>query len=61
MLLWLGLVVSGGMEVLCDWSYTDMRECSNGASVLYMASSGGHLSCVEALIRSKADVLQFDK
>jgi hypothetical protein len=68
-LLWLGLVVvlkgedagAGGRAGLCDGRYTDVRECSNGVSFLYIASLKGHASCVEALIRGKADVLQCDK
>jgi hypothetical protein len=50
--------VMGG---LCDGRYTDVRECRDGASPLFMASLGGHYSCVEALIRGKADVLQCNK
>ncbi len=38
-----------------------MRACREGQSPIYMASVGGHISCVEALIRAKADVLQCDK
>ena len=52
---------AGGRAWLCDGRYTDVRECSNGASPLFMASYGGHVSCVEALILGKADVLQCDK
>jgi len=67
--LWSRLVVvlkgedagAGGMEGLCDGRYTDVRVCSDGASPLFMASQGGHVSCVEALIRGKADVLQCAK
>ncbi len=66
MLLWLGFVVvlkgedagAEGREGLCDGRYTDVRVCSDGSSPLLMASFGGHLSCVEALIRSKADLMQ---
>ena len=65
-LLWLGLVIvlkgedagAGGREGLCDGRYTDVRVCRSGMSPLWMASNGGHVSCVEALIRSKADVMQ---
>ena len=65
-LLWSGLVVvlkgedagAGGRAGLCDGRYTDARVCSDGMSPLFMASVGGHVSCVEALIRSKADLLQ---
>ena len=53
--------MSGGRAGLCDGRYTDVRECRDGSSLLYMASFGGHVSCVEALIRGKADVLQCDK
>ena len=45
----------------CVWVFTDARVCRNGKSPLYMASFGGHASCVEALILGKADVLQCDK
>ena len=44
----------------CVWLYTDARACREGASPLWMASLLGHVSCVEALIRAKADVLQCD-
>jgi hypothetical protein len=40
---------------------TDARACRDGASLVFMASYGGHVSCVEALIRAKADVLQCAK
>ena len=68
-LLWLGLVVvlkgedaeAEGREGLCDGRYADLRECSDGNSPLLMASVGGHLSCVEALIQGKADVLQCNQ
>ena len=68
-MLWLVFVVvlkgedagAGGRAGLCDGRYTDVCVCSDGASPLLMASMGGHVSCVEALIRSKADVLQCSK
>ena len=68
-LLWLGLVVvlkgadagAGGRAGLCDGRYTDVCACSDGASPLLMASYGSHLSCVEALITGKANVLQCNK
>ncbi len=44
----------------CVWVCTHARACRDGASPLYVASGGGHLTCVEALIRLKADVLQCD-
>jgi len=50
-----------GRAGLCDGRYTDVRDCSDGASPLFVASRGDHLSCVEALIRGKADVLQCVK
>ena len=53
--------MSGGMEGLCGGNFADAHVCRSGRFPLYAASLGGHLSCVEALIRSKADVLQFDK
>ena len=67
--MWLGLVVvlkgkvagAWGRAGLCDGRYTDVRVSSNGVSPLYMASFGGHVSCVEALIRGKSDMLQCDK
>ena len=55
------LVVSGGREGLWDGRFTDVLVCRSGASLLYLASMGGHVSCVEALIRGEADVLQCDK
>jgi hypothetical protein len=64
-LRWLELVVvlkgedagAGGREGLWVWRCTDVVR-RRGSSPLWMASFGGHLSCVEALIRGKADVLQ---
>ena len=65
-MLWLGLVVvlkgedagAGGREGLWVWRYTDVLVCSDGSSPLLMASFGGHVSCAEALICSKADLMQ---
>ncbi len=37
-----------------------MYACRNGRSPLFVASREGHISCVEALIRVRADVLKFD-
>jgi hypothetical protein len=45
----------------CVWVCTDASACRDGSSPIYMASAGGHISCVEALIRAKADMLQCDK
>jgi hypothetical protein len=45
----------------CVWACTHARACRDGVSPLYAASFAGHLSCVESLIRLKADVLQCDK
>ena len=65
-LLRLGSVFEGGgMQGLgavqgCVCVCTHARACRDGASPLYAASAGGHLTCVEALIRLKADVLQCD-
>jgi hypothetical protein len=39
----------------------DARACSDDISPVFIASQGGHVSCVEALIGAKADVLQCDK
>ena len=47
-------------EGLCVGRCTDVRVCRDGESPLFMASLGGHASCVEALILGKADVLQCD-
>ncbi len=40
---------------------SDARACRDGVSPLSVASVFGHVSCVEALIVAKADVLQCDK
>ena len=62
-----GAVLRGGGERLQGqgrfvfWVCTDARVCREGYSPVLIASVGGHISCVEALIRAKADVLQFDK
>jgi hypothetical protein len=40
---------------------THSLACRGGTSPLNVASFAGHLSCVEALIRLKADVLQCNK
>ena len=45
----------------CGWVCTDARACRDGQSPLSIASAGGHISCLEVLIRAKADVLQCDK
>jgi len=52
-----GLGAVQGCVLVC----THARACRRGVSPLMMASAGGHLACVEALIRLKADVLQCDK
>ena len=44
----------------CVWVCTHARACRDGRSPVYVASEGGYLACVEALIRLKADVLQCD-
>ena len=67
--MWLGFVVvlkgedagAGGRAGLCDGRYTDVRECRSGWSPVFAASLPGDVSCVEALIRGKADVLQCNK
>jgi hypothetical protein len=62
-----GVVLRGGGYAVagagqgCFWVCTDARACREGSSPVYMASAGGHISCVKALIRAKADVLQCDK
>jgi ankyrin repeat protein len=38
--------------------FVDFRAFRNGESPLFVASREGHVSCVEALISAKADVLQ---
>jgi hypothetical protein len=45
----------------CVYAYTHSRACRDGESPLHAASAFGHVSCVEALIGLKADVLQCDK
>ena len=40
----------------CVQACTHSRACRDGRSPLYTASLGGDVSCVEALIGSKADV-----
>ena len=40
---------------------SDARACRYGRSPVWIASQGGHVSCVEALIVAKADVLQCDE
>jgi len=44
----------------CGFVCAHARACRDGASPLWIASQGGHLTCVEALILAKADVLQCD-
>jgi hypothetical protein len=51
--------VGGGKG--CVWVCAHTRACSDGKSPLWIAAQGGHVSCVEALIRLKADVLQCNK
>ncbi len=48
-------VVGGGRG--CVQACTHSRACRDGRSPLHAASDEGHVSCVEALIGSKADVL----
>ena len=45
----------------CVQACTHSRACRNGMSPLYAASYAGHVSCVEALIGLKADVLQCNE
>ncbi len=52
---------AGGREGLRDGRYTDVRVCRSGWSPVFAASLLGDVSCVEALIRGKADVLQCNK
>ena len=42
----------------CVQACTHSRACRDGKSPLFAASYVGHVSCVEALIGLKADVLQ---
>ncbi len=42
----------------CVCGGTDARACRDGVFPVYAASLLGQVSCVEALIRLKADVLQ---
>ena len=56
-MLWWG----GGGKTGCVKACTHSRACRNGDSPLLQASNAGHFSCVEALIRLKADVLQCNK
>ena len=55
-----GDVIAGAGQG-CVWVCTDARACRNGESLVYAASLRGHVSCVEALILAKADVLQCNK
>jgi hypothetical protein len=48
----------GQGRVVCDGRCTDVFVCRYGMSPLLMASFGGHVSCAEALICSKADLMQ---
>ncbi len=52
------MIVGAGQA--CVWVCTDARACRDGESPVLLASLGGHVSCVEALILAKADVLQCD-
>ena len=52
-----GMFAVAGAGQAFFWVCTDARACRDGASPVLMASFGGHVSCVEALIRAKADVL----
>ena len=47
----------GGVVFGC----AQMRARRNGRSPVYAASYGGHLSCIQALILAKADVLKCDE
>jgi len=48
----------GGRAGMSFFVCTHARACRGVWSPLCAASQGGHLTCVEALIRLKADVLQ---
>jgi len=50
-----------GLGQGCVLVCTHARACRYGRSPLWAASLGGHLTCVEDLIRLKADVLQCSK
>ncbi len=53
--------VAGCCDGFCDLCRTNARACRNGMFALMVASMAGHISCVEALIREKADVSQACK
>jgi len=53
--------VIAGAGPACVWVCSDARASREGYSPVLAASAGGHISCVEALIRAKADLLQCDK
>jgi len=44
----------------CALECSHALACSDGMSPVWIASEGGFVSCVEALIRAQADVLQCD-
>ena len=66
-LLSVGCGLEGRMDAVagagrgCVRVCTHARACREGQSPLWIASFAGHISCVEALIRAKADVLQCEK
>jgi hypothetical protein len=50
-----------GLGRVCVCVCIDARACRDGQSPVWVASAAGHISCLEALILAKADVLQFNE
>ena len=46
---------------VCVCVCADARACRDGQSPVWIASAAGHISCVEAVILAKADVLQSNE
>ncbi len=60
-----GILVKGKDTGGAGWILFNLhshgRACRENTSPVWIASQGGHLSCVEALIRAKANVLQCNR